>query len=387
MSLFCGCGGFDLGFIQAGFKSVGAFDIDPVAVETHRLNLDCGAVVQDLRSEWDFLSALGGTDVVIAGTPCQGFSTAGKRRFDDPRNHLLIIAGEIALRIKPKIFIAENVRGVISGQHKQYWERLDALFRSNGYKTRDLLLNSEQIGLAQTRKRMVKVAWATLKEWKPIDFMKTGRDLKDALDNIENAPNHEIRLLHPKSELAVIAKKIKPGQKLSNVRGGPRSVHTWDIPEVYGEITNSERRVLEIVLRLRRRLRLRPIGDADPVLALDITKEMGRSSRREIASLLRKGYIRRMEHRYDLTNAFNGKFRRLRWDKPSPTVDTRFTNPRYFLHPDEIRGFTIREAARIQGFPDSFLFTGKEKDQCCLIGNAVPPPLGKWLAESVKRLL
>ena len=75
------------------------------------------------------------------------------------------------------------------------------------------------------------------------------------------------------------------------------------------------------------------------------------------------------------------------WDKPSHTVDTRFGAPRYFLHPNEHRGFTVREAARIQGFPDDYVFHGDEKFQYRLIGNAVPPPLARLAAEFAAHLL
>src|SRR5258708_3791391 len=99
--------------------------------------------------------------------------------------------------------------------------------------------------------------------------------------------------------------------------------------------------------------------------------------------LIAKNYIRRVGDCFDLVHTFNGKFRRLRWDQPSLTVDTRFSSPRYFLHPEEQRGFTIREAARIQGFPDDFIFFGESKAQIRHIGNAVPPPVAYQLADLI----
>ena len=91
--------------------------------------------------------------------------------------------------------------------------------------------------------------------------------------------------------------------------------------------------------------------------------------------------MRKQSRYYDLTHTFNGKYRRLRWDAPAYTVDTRFGDPIYFLHPDQQRGFSVREAARIQGFPDDFVFSGSRRTQEELLGNAVPPPLAKLLAE------
>jgi DNA (cytosine-5)-methyltransferase 1 len=99
-----------------------------------------------------------------------------------------------------------------------------------------------------------------------------------------------------------------------------------------------------------------------------------------LQTLERKGFVRESDRLFDLVHTFNGKFRRLEWGLPSYTVDTRFGDPRYFLHPGEERGFSAREAARIQGFPDSFVFSGPTRAQFRMIGNAVPPPMGRAIA-------
>lgn len=383
ISLFCGCGGFDLGFIQAGFECIAAFDIDPLAVDVHNKNLTSKVIVHDLSIGCDTYGPFNNVDVIIAGPPCQGFSTAGKRNIDDPRNHLLVAAGIRAIKLKPKVFIAENVRGVVSGAHKKYWRSLEELLKEAGYDVVECLIDVSKLGLPQSRKRMVMIAWNTRSNFSIPLCAETPRSLKDVISGINKAANHNINLLDEKNEASKIAKHIRPSQKLCDVRGGPRSVHTWNIPEVFGHTTEIERTILEIVLKLRRQIRLRNFGDADPVTEQDITQVLGQRSHQVLSDLIKKGFIRKIGERYDLVHAFNGKYRRLSWDKPSPTVDTRFIEPRYFLHPDENRGFTVREAARIQGFPDSFIFSGTEKEQCRLIGNAVPPPLGKWLGDII----
>jgi len=383
ISLFCGCGGFDLGFIQAGFECLAAFDIDPLAVSVHEKNLNSKVVVHDLSIGCETYGPFNNVDVIIAGPPCQGFSTAGKRDLNDPRNHLLVAAGTRAIKLNPKVFVAENVRGVVSGDHKKYWMALEQLLRDAGYKTTECLIDVSKLGLSQSRKRMVMIAWNTDTDFSIPLLTETPKTLENALLGIGNAANHNVILLDETSDSAKIAKHILPGQKLCDVRGGSRAVHTWNIPELFGHTTETERSVLEIILRLRRQIRLRDFGDADPVTEKDITLALGKSSLHVLYNLMEKGFIRKIGDRYDLVHAFNGKFRRLSWSKPAPTVDTRFIEPRYFLHPDENRGFTVREAARIQGFPDSFIFSGNEKEQCRLIGNAVPPPLGKWLGELI----
>jgi DNA (cytosine-5)-methyltransferase 1 len=387
VSLFSGCGGFDQGFIQAGFDCIAAYDIDPYAVETHNANLKYEAKVCDLSENFEPPSELKGIDVVLAGPPCQGFSTAGKRKIDDPRNELLLIAGNIAIKIRPKIFVAENVRGVIAGKHKVYWETLQNLLISHGYKTLEYCCLATQIGLAQIRKRMILIAYRSKYEFNFNCNQAKAKVLRDVLLNLEKSPNHDKCFLPDNSDDLAISKNIKPSQKLCNVRGGPHSIHTWEIPEVFGSTDSNEREILTAIMKIRRRRRVRNFGDADPVPLDVLEKIFGRKILRILNRLRSKGYVRIKDGAYDLTNTFNGKYRRLSWDEPSLTVDTRFGDPKYFLHPSENRGFTVREAARIQGFPDTFVFLGKLTEQYKVIGNAVPPPIGNHLAEAIKPLI
>ena len=171
------------------------------------------------------------------------------------------------------------------------------------------------------------------------------------------------------------------------MRGGTLSVPTWDVPEVFGEVTQREKHILELIRKLRRQIRLRPTGDADPVSSDDIADAVNWNPIPAIGKLEAKGYLKVIDGRYDFTHAFNGKVRRLSFDQPSPAVDTRFGEPRYFLHPAEARGLSVREAARIQGFPDSFVFNGTRSQQYRLVGNAVPPPIGLWLAREIMEKL
>jgi DNA (cytosine-5)-methyltransferase 1 len=370
-----------------GFECVAAFDQDILAVEHHRKNLGSGATVWDLMDGWPANGNVVRPDVLLAGAPCQGFSTAGNRRLRDPRNSLLLTAGEIAIKVRPKVFLAENVTGVVAGKHKRYWQRLREILRLGGYRSIDINCDASQMGVPQHRQRMIMIAWDTKVDPSLTLPRVEGGNLRAALKRLNGANNHKITLLPSNSAMALIAKHIKPGQKLCNVRSGERSVHTWDIPRVFGRTSVSEKRVLMALLRLRRRRRIRDSGDADPVPAKALSEEIGQSVTDVLKALKSKGFVRSIDGAYDLTHTFNGKFRRLEWDRPSHTVDTRFGNPRYFLHPDENRGFTVREAARIQGFPDSFVFWGSESAQYRLVGNAVPPPVAKMLAKLIREQL
>lgn len=388
ISLFSGCGGLDTGLIHEGFTCLRAFDIDSSVIEVHRRNLGDSGTVADLTSTSNtVLRSAGHPDVVVAGSPCQGFSTAGKRDINDPRNSLLLRAGHAAIALRPRVFVAENVPGAVAGAHGMYWNELDSMMRGAGYSTVTLKLNATDVGLAQRRTRVILLAWRGSREPSFTSRQISSRTLRHVLKAVDGLPQHEREFLPSGSKALLIAKRIKQGQKLCNVRGGDASVHTWDIPEAFGQTTAKERAVLEMTMLLRRRNRQRDYGDADPVSAKSLRQALGYNAGDIVKSLIRKSFMRKIDGGYDLANTFNGKYRRLAWHSASLTVDTRFGDPRYFLHPTEHRGFTVREAARIQGFPDWFEFTANPTDSFRMIGNAVPPPLGSFLAGGIKTLL
>ena len=386
-SLFSGCGGFDLGFESVGFQPRGAYELDETATQNFRANMGGPVVQTDLLRGVPNEVALQNVDVIIAGPPCQGFSTAGKREVHDERNHLLPLTGVLAARLRPKVLVVENVSGVLAGEHARYWRELEAIMRGAGYRTATVRCQAADLGMAQLRKRVLMFAWSTGRDMRFILPRKTPGTLRQALARVSRAENHHPVRLRRESVEWRIAKRISPGQKLSNVRGGGAAVASWDIPEVFGAVTADERTILELLRRLRRQERRRSHGDADPVSVSRLEHALGARFHRHLEVLIRKGYVRRTSDGVDLVGTFNGKFRRLSWEAPSCTVDTRFGSPRYFLHPDHPRGFTVREAARIQGFPDSYVFTGDGAAQYRMIGNAVPPPLGRLAAEFSRQLL
>ena len=149
--------------------------------------------------------------------------------------------------------------------------------------------------------------------------------------------------------------------------------------------------MLETISKHRRHKQYGSIPNGNPLPSAEIERLSGLSDiRPEITSLLGKGYLKDMGQKFDLKGAMfcSGLFKRPKWDEPSPTVLTNFNNPRYFLHPEEDRPFSLRECARLQTFPDNFVITGSESnvslvDGYRLIGNAVPPLISQHLAGSV----
>lgn len=389
ISLFSGCGGFDQGFIEAGFKPRAAFDIWPLAVETYKANLGKEAHVWDLLAGRLPPGLSTECDVVIAGSPCQGFSTVGKRLVKDPRNLLYESAVEIAISLKPSVIVLENVPGILAGNHKKYFEKAVGLLKSRRYKAAAVVLDAQDCGVPQSRRRVIVIAWKTGACPTELSVQLADRcpSLAEVIEECEGLPNHHPVSLSRKSYKYLIARRIGQGQKLSNVRGGDSAVHTWEIPEVFGATSATERRLLELIMRMRRRDRIRSNGDADPVSVKSVSAEYGRSTKKIVDGLISKQYLRRVEGGVDLQHTFNGKFKRLEASGISYAVDTHFGDPRYFLHPNAHRGFSVRETARIQGFPDSFVFKGSRRDQYRLIGNAVPPPMGRTIATFIKSAL
>jgi DNA (cytosine-5)-methyltransferase 1 len=380
LSLFSGCGGLDLGFLQAGFNIQAAFDIDRDAAATYRDNI--GQCETTDLSDWRRVAqTVGNVDVVVGGPPCQGFSVAGPRRLDDPRNTLLAVPARIAIAVKANAVVIENVLGVLAQPHRQFWNEVDTMLRAAGYFTETLILDAATLGLAQVRKRVFLVATRMPLNDVRIHPVQPPAPLKSVFPVKAGAPNHQPVWLDSFSDDYRIACRIEPGQKLCNVRSGPASVHTWDIPEVFGDVTPIERRILEFALHRRRTKRIRTTGDADPIPMNEFRAQFGVTARSHLRTLREKGYIRVYDGgRVDLTHTFNGKFRRLDPDRPAHCVLTGFCDPKYFLHPYEHRALSVREAARLQSFPDTFVFTGSSRSQARQVGNAVPPEQARVVA-------
>ena len=240
-SLFSGCGGFDIGFAARGFQPHGAYDTDTEAVDNFAANVT-GPVTQiDLTRGIPNESSLIGIDALIAGPPCQGFSTAGKRRLNDERNHLVTLTGILARRLSPQVLVVENVSGALWGEHARYLKGLDLSMRLAGYKTYLLRCQTADLGMAQIRRRVLLFAWKTKREIRFNAAKSAASDLRCALAGVSKQPNHNPRRLSRGSRERLIAQRIKPGQKLSNVRGGSNALATWDIPEVFGVV--SRRRI------------------------------------------------------------------------------------------------------------------------------------------------
>ena len=156
VSLFCGCGGLDLGFHNSGFDLVYACDNDPAAIDIYKKNIDERAYVRDVTTDefHNDIQQIGECDIVLGGFPCQGFSKAGPKNKNDSRNFLYLEMKKAIENLKPKIFIAENVDGLSQNFKGAYLEKIVSDFREIGYSIEYRLLDAANYGVPQHRRRI-----------------------------------------------------------------------------------------------------------------------------------------------------------------------------------------------------------------------------------------
>jgi DNA (cytosine-5)-methyltransferase 1 len=423
-SLFAGCGGLDLGFLQLGAELRYACDSSPHAVACYRHNLGDHCVQRDVRSG-DFdadLETIGPVDLVLGGFPCQGFSKAGPKRRGDARNLLYRRMQDAVLALKPRAFVAENVDGIQQNFGGEFVRRVQSGFTSDAvaYDVSYRVLDAAHYGVPQHRRRAffvglradlgARLAWPApthQPRTRSGEFrvaadaagdLPPPRTVRDAIGDLvsldEDTPDHRVTRRWPE-QYAHIFRAVGPGQKLCNVRHAPTSVYTWQIPEVFGPTTDRQRLLLETLGRHRRHKRYGRIPNGNPIPVEELARLSGLDEatvRQEAEALTAAGYLKPRGGGYDLKGAMfcSGLFKRPPWDAPAPTVLTNLHNPRYFLHPSEDRPLSLRECARLQSFPDDFGFLASGiplVEGYRLVGNAVPPRLSRAIAGAVLRAL
>ena len=318
VDLFAGAGGLSLGFKWAGFKSLAAVEIYDEAVETYKYNFpDVKVFKGDIKDNslkeelcvyvQKKLKDLGKEelDVLIGGPPCQGFSLAGLRLVEDPRNNLYREFLDITKKLRPKILVMENVEGLRSFLGGRVERKIVEDMKKLGYEVNVTTLNSAWYGVPQLRKRVIFIANRIgIKNYHPAPIFKETdyKTVKDAIEDLLNEPENK--------EFNHIFTRHKP-----------------DMVE---------------------RLKKVPQGG-------------------------------------NLYPHYTDAWKRPYWDKPAPTVKENHGG--VHIHPILPRVMTPRELARLQSFPDSFIFKGSKKHQLVQIGNAVPPLMAKAIGISVRKML
>ncbi len=344
LDLFSGAGGFSCGLeMTKKIRTIAALDFNKNALETFKKNHPNAKIFygditnKKVKKEVIDFSKKNNINMIVGGPPCQGFSMKGKKLgLKDLRNYLFLEFLEIVENVSPEIFIMENVSSMFSSSNGYFINVIISSFKKLGYFLNYKILNSSNFGVPQTRKRAFIIGSKKLK----INFPKTKKNQKitvyDAISDLSYLKSGNIKFERDYKNFA-----ISKYQK--NIRNGSKKLYNHSS-------TNHSKETL---------------------YKLSIIPEKG--------------------NKFDLpinlrTNQkFKTTWSRLHWNKPSPTIDTRFDTPSngQNTHPILNRAITPREAARIQSFPDTFIFYGNKSSICKQIGNAVPPLLAKEIGLSI----
>ncbi len=391
IDLFAGCGGLSEGFYRQGFKALAHAEIDHWACETLRTRMkfygykdyNRGVIEHDITAD-DILeridNAVNGrtVDVIIGGPPCQAYSTAGrvrdgKKMASDPRNYLFESYVKILEYYSPKFFVFENVTGLLSAQVKNapiFPKVLKAL--GNKYKVignpEVLVLNTADYGVPQLRKRVIIIGVRK-------DIDKSAEELYESI--IKTHWNPETLINEKKGKKRFVDVRQAIGDLPSVEPGQDASTEEYDYP------CNNEF--------------LKKIGKSGIHPLMDhIARKHNDLDRKRFQVMIHNhwsfGQLRREMPQYEHEHArvFNNSYVVQWWDLPSKTILAHIHKDGFqFIHPDEEqrRTFTVREAARIQSFPDDFEFKGSRGEKYKQIGNAVPPLFAEALAKSIKKNL
>jgi DNA (cytosine-5)-methyltransferase 1 len=371
IDLFAGAGGMSLGFEQAGFDVIAAVELDPIHAATHHFNfpitttLARSVIGLDARTLLQQRSNMNGrksVDVVCGGAPCQGFSLIGQRMLDDPRNQLVRQFVRLVVDLDAKYFVFENVKGLTLGRHRKFLRLLISEFRENGYDVQApwRVLNAKNFGVPQHRERLFLLG------------AKSGLTLPNYPQSVtDDTPDlFASALIRPVPVCRAAIDDIPDNEQFDELMTGD-SIHVpdWKPESTYarelhcvtetcwhcgyrrrwnGEMLTASMRTAHTDISRRRFLQTRP-GDVEPISRFFRLAPDGQSN------TLRAG-----------TDSARGAF----------------TSPRP-IHYKYARCVSVREMARLHGYPDWFRFHVTKWHGARQIGNSVPPPLARAVASSV----
>lgn len=350
IDLFCGCGGLSEGFRLAGYEIVGGVDFNAPAIKTYNRNFEnakgicCNLLDMDQDRIVEAFGNLQDIDVIIGGPPCQGFSAANRYKIEgeDPRNKLFFEFVKFVDLAKPKAIVIENVRGIVTSNNGYAKARIYEIFESRGYSVNHRILNASDYGVPQRRQRNFFVM---IKDGEKFDFDKLVKvseevTVEDAIGELylheDNSTNEPFYLSEE-----------------------PKTEYRKYVRAKNGEVPNHE--VRYPAEKVQQRISFVPQGGNWQ----DVPEELWPTDRK---------------------NRHSSAYKRLDVNQPSCTIDTGNNHSNYF-HPLYNRIPTVREAARLQSFPDDFVFLGNRSEQYRQVGNAVPPLLAKVIAVQLKEVI
>ena len=342
IDLFSGVGGLSKGFELEGFSPVLANEIDESIAYAYKENHPGVTVINEditkLRIEEVFSKYIG-VSVVIGGPPCQGFSQKGRRNItDDPRNYLFKYFFYVVKFVKPKYFVIENVPNILTANGGSFKKDIYKLFENIGYTLNSSVLNAADYGVPQNRRRAIIIG-------------KYGTEKVDMPAIIDK----KTTVWDSISDLAYL--NSGEGEQISKYRISPNTEYQRIMRENSKALYNHQAtKHSDIAIQ---RMKMIPVnGSRADLPQAHLTKSI-----------------------------FSGTWSRINKDELSVTITTRFDTPASgrFMHPYLNRAITVREAARIQSFPDNYVFYGTKTSQMKQVGNAVPPLLAKAIAKRIRK--
>lgn len=396
LDLFAGCGGFSTGFKKVGFNIVGAIEFDKNAALSYKENHKNTKLYLDDIRKLDIETVkndLPPIDVIIGGPPCQGFSIAGKRDINDQRNSLPLEFIRYINYFKPKIFVMENVKGILSMDEGRLINFFLEEFKQAGYVVKLKLIPAVKYGIPQLRERVIIVG---VREDIDIAFEypqeeSNVKTLFDAIGDIEDIGSYDETGLHNHDMDYIVDERLysllQEGQFLCDIRHGNEHIHSWEI-SLKGECSEKEIHILNSIAENRRKKQYGP-KDGNP-LSEEVIKELTgyTNIKEELSNLVNMEYIDLINDKYDIHDRkVNMGLRRFDRNKPVNTITTQSGANSVYAHYNKARNFTVREVARLQTFPDDFIFYGPINSQYRQVGNAVPPLLGEKIAQQVLKVL
>ena len=344
LDLFCGAGGMSCGMHKnLHFKTVVALDIEEKLAVTLKKNMpEVDVVIGDIRNsnikEKIIESSIKNqVNMIIGGPPCQGYSLKGKKLgLEDPRNFLFIEYLNLVEKLQPDVFVIENVKSLLSTSKGWFKEQIVSAIENLGYMVDVGVLKASDFGVPQTRERTIFIACKTKKISLPSPTVNKPVTVREAIDDLAylNSAEGEFEQEYKTPAKSKYQKQMRKNSK-----------------KLYNHKASNHAQIAIEKLKM-------------------IPPEKGKEC-------LPKDLLGNQK--------FNSTWGRLKWDEPSPTIDTRFdaasngTNNHPFLN----RAITPREAARLQSFDDTYVFYGTKVAVRTQIGNAVPPLMAKAIADKI----
>lgn len=370
LDFFAGAGGLSEGLRLAGLEVVFANEIDKWAKITYERNhpdtiFHCcdiadvtpDTIYEDIHKAFDL--ELDDIDIMAGGPPCQGFSIIGQRNIDDPRNRLFREFLRLVEQIQPKAFIMENVFGLLSMQNGKVTEEIIEAFTAAGYIVAEpKVLTAADFGVPQIRKRVFFLGIRNDLSETPLHYPITTHANRAACNNQNGFIPY-----------------ITVGDAL------------FDLPEAVVESTGIDAdEPINYSSRPRNEYQQMIRGTGNMVYNHHTKRLL--DTRMERITRLTEGATKITLPQEFQAGGHENKYRRLSSNEPSPTLTAHMSKDLSdFIHPRYNRPITVREAARIQSFPDHYVFVGSEFQQLKQIGNAVPPLLGAAVARAVVQQL